>query len=564
MIRILASLLLLLWASSALAQAPPAVPALPDTERRTAYSISGTTCNCAVNFALYGDGSDYWDWIEVYLNGVLVSHSDPTYGWAITSPTGPLGSIALPITDAVLNFTGVQTGTVQIVGARRPRRAAQFQENQGVAARDLNQALTDIVAQNREAWDKINDVTGRGLFSQPGNTVGPLPLPAKCSGSLLGFDGTGLNPVCVSPATGLGTVIGPGTSVVGDFALWNATNGTLLSDGGPAGTGVLTALGKAVNTSGGIATYPATVTSLLINSANYTPLIQSGALPAIPTFANASLGAVMGSVATPNTTGDSVIVAEKIGIANVATSAGTIFGSLIDKGSPVGVNGHGSGVMGYAQTSIAYTTTGPFFEGLHGQCDVTSTGINGQCNGASIVASYTSHAHAYAIGVESDVANISGVDDTTSTYQNVAFLASTSPFPGVGQNKVLAAYMINPYNQTGSQFIFGYWVPASATAVSTSDIRLDNGSTFGLDMHEGTMSYPIALPSNLGIYSNNHANNNLLELMFLNSSDELVLGPDPNIAGFAFPHLPTSATGSGGLYMCVDTNGLMYKKSACP
>jgi hypothetical protein len=536
MIRLVASLILLLWAGEAFAQAPPPIPALPDTERRTAYSIVGTTCNCAVNFALYGDGSDYWDWIEVYLNGVLVAHDDPNNSWTITSPTGTIGAIPLPITDAVLNFRIAETGTVQIVGARRPRRAAQFQENQGIAARDLNQVLTDIIAQNREAWDKINDVTGRGFFSQPGNVVGPLPLPSACSGNLLGFDGTGLNPVCISPKIGLGTVLGPAVTVPGDFAKWNSTNGTLLEDGGAG---------------------------FLINAANYTPLIQSGGLPANPTFANASYGAVMGSVAAPNTTGDSVIVAEKIGIANIATSSGTIFGSLIDKGSPIGINGHGSGVMGYAQTSVAYTSTGPFFEGLHGQCDITSTGVNGQCNGASIVASYTTHSHAFAIGVESDVANISGVDDTTSTYQNVAFLASTSPFPGVGQNKVLAAYAINPYNQTGAQFIYGLWVPGSSTAVSYADIRLDNAAIIGLDMHLSSLTYAIALPSNVGIYSNNHANNNLLELMFSNTSDQLVLGPDPNLTGFVFPHLPTSA-GSGGLYMCIDTNGAMYKKSACP
>ena len=60
----------------ALAQVPPAVPALPDTERRTSYSISGTTCACAVNFALYGDSTDYQNWVEVFINGVRVNARD--------------------------------------------------------------------------------------------------------------------------------------------------------------------------------------------------------------------------------------------------------------------------------------------------------------------------------------------------------------------------------------------------------------------------------------------------------------------------------------------------------
>jgi hypothetical protein len=183
----------------ALAQAPPPVPALPDTERRTAYTISASTCRCSVGFALYGDGTDYQNWVEVFINGVAVGFNDPSSGWVISSSTGPLGSIPRPISDAVLTFNNAQTGTVQIVGARHPRRLTQFDESRGVAARDINQAITDIVAQNREAWDKINDVTGRALLSQPGNTLGPLPAPAACANMVIGFDATGLNPVCVSP-----------------------------------------------------------------------------------------------------------------------------------------------------------------------------------------------------------------------------------------------------------------------------------------------------------------------------------------------------------------------------
>lgn len=207
----------------AFAQAPPAVPALPDTERRTSYSLTGTNCTCAVNFAIYGDNADYQDWIEVYVNGVLAPYNDPTFGWTITSLTGPLASIPRPITDAQLTFTNVQTGTVQIVGARRPRRLSQFTENRGVAARDLNQVLTDIIAQNREVWDKINDVSGRALISQPGNVLGQLPLPAACVSSFLGFDSTGLKPIC-SPFASGGPLV-PGATVINP-----PTNGGVLYD----------------------------------------------------------------------------------------------------------------------------------------------------------------------------------------------------------------------------------------------------------------------------------------------------------------------------------------------
>src|SRR6202035_2170341 len=105
--------------SSSFAQPAP-VPALPDTERRTTYSISGTTCTCAVNFALYGDSTDFQNSVEVWLNGAQVNFNDVALGCTITSPSGSRSTVARPITDAVLTFTFPQPGTVQIVGARRP------------------------------------------------------------------------------------------------------------------------------------------------------------------------------------------------------------------------------------------------------------------------------------------------------------------------------------------------------------------------------------------------------------------------------------------------------------
>ena len=229
--RLSIAALFALGLSPAFAQAPPAVPALPDTPRLTSYTIASTTCACAVNFALYGNANlaDYQDWVEVFLNGVQVAYNDPTYGWTITSPTGALASIARPVTDAVLTFTNVQTGTVEIVGASRPARLSQWSENQGVSARNLNVAFTGIVAQLREVWDKINDVSGRDLKSQPGNTVGLLPLPAACSNAFLGFDSTGLNPLCLVGA-GSGNVVGPATSTVNHLAAFGNTTGSVLLD----------------------------------------------------------------------------------------------------------------------------------------------------------------------------------------------------------------------------------------------------------------------------------------------------------------------------------------------
>lgn len=214
------------------AQVPPAVPALPDAERRVQYSISAATGPYAISFALYGTGTDYGTWIEVWLNGVRLT---PVTDFTVTLTSGTLATSARPLTNAQVTLVAASTGTLQIVGAERPRRLSQFNENAGVSARNLNVAITDLVVQNRETWDKINDVTGRGLFSQPGVTLGPLPLPAACASAFLGFDSTGLTPRCLGIGTpGSGNVVGESPTVIGNFAVWDNTTGSLLKDGGGA------------------------------------------------------------------------------------------------------------------------------------------------------------------------------------------------------------------------------------------------------------------------------------------------------------------------------------------
>jgi hypothetical protein len=223
-------LLLLLSLRIAAAQAPPAVPALPDAERRTSYSLSANNCSCAVNMALFASGSDIDAWLQVWVNGVRYLSTDPNFGWSLSSTTGPLSTIPRPITNAVLTFNAVQTGTVQIVGAERPRQLTQFTEGRGVAARDLNQRMTETTTVERELWDKTNDLTGRGLFSQPGNTMGPLPQPSACAGAFLNLGANGLTPTCLPAGPGTGNIVGPSSSTIGDVAIWNNSTGSLLKD----------------------------------------------------------------------------------------------------------------------------------------------------------------------------------------------------------------------------------------------------------------------------------------------------------------------------------------------
>lgn len=164
--------------------APAPVPALPDTERRTAYSISAQTGPFAVNFAIYGDSTDYVEWVEVWLNSVqLVSNA-----FTLTSPSGDISILPRPISDAVINLVAASSGNLQIVGARRPRRPNEFAENRGVPARDLNQVLTDVVAQNRESWDRMRT---RMLSVPAGETLSQFPPAAARANKVFTFDNGG-------------------------------------------------------------------------------------------------------------------------------------------------------------------------------------------------------------------------------------------------------------------------------------------------------------------------------------------------------------------------------------
>jgi hypothetical protein len=225
---------------------------------------------------------------------------------------------------------------------------------------------------------------------------------------------------------------------------------------------------------------------------NYLALTQNGGYEPNPTIANAALAAVLGSATTPNASGDAVIVAQRIGTYNGSPDAPVIWGSVIDKNGVGGVGWHATGVEGSAQTNVAYASVKPFLEGIRGQCDILSSSTNAQCNGAAIAVTYNTTNHAYAIGAESDVANFSGTDDTAGVYQNAAFVASTSPF-GSGANKVGAAYVINPYQLAGAQFIYGFWIPSGTTEVSSADVQLDNTATYGLRLDQGTFTYPISI-----------------------------------------------------------------------
>lgn len=417
--KYVAALLFALSLAPAFAQAPPPVPALPDTERRTSYSISASTCACSVGFAIYGDSTDIDAWIEVWVAGTRYLSTDVTHGWALTSATGPLATIPRPITNAVLTFNQAQTGAVQIVGSRRPRRTAQFTENRGVAARDLNQALTDIVAQNRETWDRTNDVTGRALLVPPGDTTpGPLPTRSARAGGVLGFDSSG-NPLALATLTGLGNVIGPNSSVVGHIATFGNVSGTILLDGGLIGTGNVTGPGS--STSGALALFSGTSGALLQNGpSGTTTTVLHGNASGTPSYGPVTLTAditgvlQVGNGGTALTSGTSGGVLGYTGAGVLASSVALTANQIVLGGGagatpiPLGalgttttvLHGNAGGAPSFGAVSLTADVTGtlPFANGGFGITTATSGGVPYFSGTGSVASSALLSANALMLG----------------------------------------------------------------------------------------------------------------------------------------------------------------------
>lgn len=332
----IAALLTGLLPALAAAQAPPAVPGLPDSERRTSYSLSASTCPaCSVGFALYGDGTDYGAWLELWIvtgtgTSAVATKLTAVTDWTLSSATGSLATIPRPITDATITLTAARTGTLQIVGARRPRRTAQFAENRGVAARDLNQTVTDLVAENREIWDKM----GRALFSSPGDTIGALPVAAARAGGVLAFNSSG-DPIVQAVLTGLGNVIGPNVSVVGHIATFGNTSGTILLDGGLIGAGDM--VGPAGATDGAIALFNGTGGKILKNGpAGTTTTVLHGNASGAPTYGAVVLTTdVSGLLPLANGGTNANLTASNGGIFYSTASAGAILSGTATASLPL-------------------------------------------------------------------------------------------------------------------------------------------------------------------------------------------------------------------------------------
>lgn len=182
-------------------------PPLPDTPRVTSYDIVVAIDGpFDVGFDIYGSGTDFRNWVEVWLDGVKLDT-----GWALASETSPdLSILPRPITDGVIWFDDDITGELVIVGAQRPRRTTQFTEGQAVSARAHNMTYTGIITMIREMWDKF----ARTLTLPGGETFTTLPAKSDLASKYLAFDSAG-NPIASAAPSGGAAVSSFGATLIG-------------------------------------------------------------------------------------------------------------------------------------------------------------------------------------------------------------------------------------------------------------------------------------------------------------------------------------------------------------
>lgn len=383
------------------AQAPAPVPALPDTERRTSYSISASTCACAINFQYYQDSTDYQNAVEVFLNGVKVTYNDAAFGWTITVPTGSLSTRARPISDAVLTFNSVQTGTVQIVGAQRPRRLTEVSESRGVAARDFNQFANTITAELREVWDRFL----RTPRVPAGETLALLPPLSGRASMNACFDSGGNLAPCVGLSSG-SIAAGPGIQFSGTnpttISVAVAANPTTVAISSRAvaqtldlhAFGVITTGGYAAPGDGGGATFKnvgsAVFQDTYINNSSSPPTLVGGSGYVNGTYLGVALGGGVGvGCAGAVTVAGNVVTAVSLAVPCAGYKVGDVLSTL---NSSIGGSGSGFSwtVTAISTPQASFTdsvgTNFQFVTDQAGVANILQFGTKGDWNGSDAAA----------------------------------------------------------------------------------------------------------------------------------------------------------------------------------
>jgi len=162
--------------------------AIPASARSVTYTPVNSAGPFPLDFPVFdGTGAD----LRVTLDEVEIA------GWTF-SGTIEAGFYGDPNTwiNGDVTLSAPVTGSLRIDGKRMPRRVAQFQEGQGIPARDMNAALNTLTAVDQELrrdMDRVGDIPETLAYAiQVVNDATQLATPG---------DGTVSDPKVVTPAS---------------------------------------------------------------------------------------------------------------------------------------------------------------------------------------------------------------------------------------------------------------------------------------------------------------------------------------------------------------------------
>jgi hypothetical protein len=216
-------------------------------------------------------------------------------------------------------------------------------------------------------------------------------------------------------------------------------------------------------------------------------------------------------------------------------------------------NSRVSAVFGEAQDMVG--GVGTFVEGgrFHG-INVTNNlkgstyGVTALAQSGDGIAGQNPNSN-FVIGTESEVIDFGADAPVPRNFSNASFSANFLSTCRAG-NKPDAAFLVNPYNTIPVQT--GFMIaPATGGAKAVNLVAFgcyQTGLVYGLDLGKGSYSFSaISIPNNTAITAMNAAGTTELNIAYLNSSNNLVLG------GAVASTLVSAPTG-GGFFNNVGTN----------
>ena len=263
--------------------------------------------------------------------------------------------------------------------------------------------------------------------------------------------------------------------------------------------------------------YTALISGVFETTVNYTG-----------SAASAKILSVLGTAADPDGTQDAVGIFQKISDDTTVSGVNPSLYTSIKKKSSGNLQ---RATALFAEGQDDAGGSGSFIEGVRGQAVIMANA--GSAYGAVFVAGTdTNKTFDYLTAVEGESWNNSGSDAPASfdkTKFSAAFVGSSK-----GTQTSDVGFVTNPYNNT--KFREGFLV--AEDSVSEAAFRSRAATAYGIDLLGGSQSQAfLRAPNNTVMRIRNGANTASLNILYVDASDQLILGTDCSVTMLINPLL---------------------------